>query len=166
MSDKKESLKAVRVELLPGKDNAYKMMYKIRKKHHPEIKHAKIALVYKIGLKPDKDGHLELGMCHKTSDLSKEFSTWDFVIFLNKESWNHERFSDKKKKALIDHELCHCGMSYTKDGHRKRDERKRFVYRTKKHDLEEFNAIVERHGIWKHDLELFAEALLKKRKNK
>jgi hypothetical protein len=164
MPDKKESLKAVRVELLPEKDNAYSMMSKIRKKYHQEIKHAKIALVYKIGLKPDKDGHLELGQCHKTSDLQKEFAEWDFVIFLNKESWNHERFSDKKKKALLDHELCHAGIVYTKDGHRKRDERKRFVYRVKHHDLEEFNDIVERHGIWKHDLELFAEALQKGKK--
>jgi hypothetical protein len=35
------------------------------------------------------------------------------------------------------------------------------VYRTRKHDLEEFSAIAERYGLWKRDLELFDAALTK-----
>jgi hypothetical protein len=39
------------------------------------------------------------------------------------------------------------------------DERGRLVYRTRKHDIEEFAVIVERYGCYKRDLEQFAAAL-------
>jgi hypothetical protein len=44
----------------------------------------------------------------------------------------------------------------------KYDERGRNVWRVRKHDIEEFQAIVERHGCYKRDLENFAKSLLKK----
>lgn len=45
------------------------------------------------------------------------------------------------------------------------DEYGRSVWRTRKHDIEEFHAVIERHGCYKKDLEKFAEALLKNRGN-
>lgn len=161
---KKESLKKVRIELIPEKESEYKLLTKMRKKYHPEMKRARIALAWRIAYKPDKDGHLILGMCHRTSDMLKEFAEYDYVILLNKEVWNDKEFDTRKKLALLDHELCHTGRVMNKDGHQKRDERKRYCFRIKKHDIEEFRSVVKHHGVWKHDLELFAEALLKKRK--
>ena len=162
--EEKESLKSVRVELIPENKSIYKIMNKVRKKYHRGLKRAKIALVWKIKSKPDKDGHLELGKCHKASDLQKELSVYDFVISLNKEAWNEEKFTKKMKYALIDHELCHAAPSMNKSGHQKKDVRGRYCFRMRDHDIEEFREIVERHGVWKRDLELFAEALLKRRK--
>ena len=40
-----------------------------------------------------------------------------------------------------------------------RDERDRIVYRIRKHDLEEFECIAARYGLWKRDLERFAKAI-------
>lgn len=162
--EKKESRKSVRVELIPENKSPYKYLRRMRKKYHENLKRAKIALVWRIALKPDKDGHLILGVCHRTSDLNKEFSEYDYYILLNKEVWSDKEFDDKKKNALIDHELCHCGRMVDKEGKHKKDERGRYLFRMKKHDIEEFRSVVKHHGIWKRDLELFAEALLKKRK--
>lgn len=53
---------------------------------------------------------------------------------LNSEAW---------RRALIDHELCHCGGN-SEDG-----------WELLSHDLEEFSAIVERHGLWKADVKDF-----------
>jgi hypothetical protein len=72
-------------------------------------------------------------------------------------------FTPAKKRALIDHELSHAGIVLNKDGEPKYDERGRNIWRTRKHDIEEFRDVVERHGCYKRDLTLFAEALLKKR---
>ena len=70
------------------------------------------------------------------------------------------------KYALIDHEMCHAAPVVNKEGKHKKDERDRYVWRMRDHDIEEFHEIVKRHGIWKRDLEIFAEALLKKGKKK
>ncbi len=52
---------------------------------------------------------------------------------------------------------------FDKDGARY-DERGRRVFRTRKHDIEEFRCIVERHGCYKTDLVAFAQAIVDKRK--
>lgn len=164
-----DSLKAVRVRLIPWEKDGkrtfpYRLLDKIRKKSHTSIKRAKIALAWRIALKPDRDGHLVLGMCKRASDLQRELADWDFVILLNKEVWKDKEFTTDKKMALLDHELCHAAPALTRDGEHKQDERGRYVWRIRKHDIEEFQGIVERHGCYKRDLEEFAEALLKRRR--
>ena len=60
----------------------------------------------------------------------------------------------------MDHELCHASVRCDKNsGEPMVDERNRLIYRIRKHDIEEFADIVERHGTYKRDLELFAQAL-------
>lgn len=163
---KKESLRDVKVKLIPPGTAPYRMMEKIRRKHHLEIKQARIALAWRKKYKPDKDGHLVLGKCQKVTDIVKELAPYDFVILLNKEVWNDPEFGQKRQRALLDHELCHAAAVYNKSGKQKKDIRGRFVFRMRDHEIEEFREIVERHGCYKKDLELFAEALLKKRKKK
>lgn len=103
-----------------------------------------------------------LGKCIKASDLQRELVAYDFVILLNKEVWESPEFTEEKKRALVDHELCHAAPAEDKDtGEQKTDEKGRPVWRIRKHDIEEFRCIVERHGRYKSDLEAFAEALLK-----
>lgn len=99
----------------------------------------------------------------RTTDLQREFMPYDFIILLNQEVWNDKEFGPEKKAALIDHELCHAEVALDRDGEPKVDERLRRVWRTRKHDIEEFRAVVQRHGCYKYDLEKFAETLLKRR---
>jgi hypothetical protein len=53
-----------------------------------------------------------------------------------------------QRAALVDHELCHFGVDEDEDGE--------LVLKIRGHDLEEFNAVVERHGLWRDDVQRFA----------
>ena len=161
---KEEKLKSVRVVLIEEGKSPYVILEKMRRRYHPELRKARIALAWRLSNKPDKDGHIVLGKCHKASDLQRELAQYDYVILLNKEAWNNEKFDKKKKYALMDHEMCHARPLLDKGGKIRKDERGRYCWRMRDHDIEEFHEIVDRHGIWKRDLEIFAEKLLKRRK--
>ena len=78
------------------------------------------------------------------------FSELQLLVEVNWEAWF--LLTPAQKVALIDHELCHFG--------REEDEKTGEVtYVTLPHDVEEFAAVVQRWGIWKHDLERFARAV-------
>lgn len=144
----------------------YQILWEVRNAHHQNLEGAEVALAWRKALKPDPEGHLVLGRCQRTSDLQREFSPYDYIILLNQEVWNEEEFTRDKKLALVDHELCHAEISTDQEGEVRIDERGRKVWRTKKHDIEEFYAIVQRHGCYKRDLEIFAEELLKRKAEK
>jgi len=158
--------KKIQFELIPPDENLepYKLLGEVRDKWHDDLITAKIALAWRKALKPDVDGHLVLGKCVKASDLQRELVEWDFVILLNQEVWRDIEFTADKKIALLDHELCHATQALDKDLEPKYDTKGRRVWRVRKHDIEEFQAVVSRHGTYKRDLERFAEALLQKRK--
>jgi putative metallopeptidase len=155
--------KPVNYDLIPDNNEAYKLLDTVRDKWHEDMYGAKIALAYRKRLKRDKDGFLMLGRCVKVSDLQKEFIPFDFIIVLNREVWTDISFDKKRKLALLDHEMCHASLSLDRDLERTTDEKGRTVYRTRRHDIEEFRSVVEHHGCYKADLEKFAESLLKKR---
>lgn len=56
-----------------------------------------------------------------------------------------------QQRALVDHELCHCDVSWDDDGNPKLGLRG--------HDVEEFAAIVRRHGFWQADVTRFSQAV-------
>jgi len=162
--------KAIAFSLIPPMDNghepeAYRIMREVRDAYHPDLEGAKIALAWRKRLKADKDGHLLLGKCMKATDLQRELVNWDYVILLNQEVFQDTAFTVEKRRALIDHELCHATRQLDKFLAPANDEKGRAVWRMRKHDIEEFRCIVERHGCYKKDLEKFADALLKHRGN-
>ncbi len=71
----------------------------------------------------------------------------DFVIEIREEAW--DRLSLEQQEALIDHELSHMGV----------DDEGCYM---KHHDVAEFKAVIERHGLWDRDLEEFAETVRKR----
>lgn len=139
----------------------YKLMEELRKEHHESIKEAKIILAYRKGWKSNVDGHLILGKCVKASELQRELVDWDFVILLNFEVWNSKEFDRKKKLALLDHELCHAEPALDKEGEPKVNASGKKVWRIRDHDLQEFHEIVARHGLYKSDIQKFAEVIMK-----
>jgi hypothetical protein len=143
----------------------YELLSEIRAEHHFDTAEANIALAWKKGTKPDADGRLCLGRCVKASDLQRELVDYDFVIVLNKEVWEDPEFSREKRLALLDHEMCHAARAVDDEGVKKIDSKGRPVYRVRGHDIEEFHEIVDRHGIWKGDLEKFAKVLEARRKS-
>ena len=104
-------------------------------------------------------------MAVKSSDLVKLLTKgkadgYDFAILLNQEICTNEAWNEERMSALLDHELVHCELARDpKTQAIKRDECGNPVYRIRGHDIEEFREIVERHGLWKSDLESFAESI-------
>lgn len=140
----------------------YRMMSDLIHEHHSHLRDAKIALAWHAGWKADVDGRVVLGRCKRASDLDRQLSEFDFVIILNREFWTAPEVTIEQKQALLDHELCHAEVVIdpTSDEPHE-DESGRTVYRIRRHDIEEFSEIVERHGCYKKDLEQFAAALLR-----
>lgn len=138
----------------------YKLLRELVKTQHTHLLDARIAIAWCTSWKPDVDGRCILGKCVKASDLHRELAPYDFVILLKKSFWQDLHVTSEQRAALLDHELCHAGVRCDeRTGDPIIDERGRKAYRLVKHDVEEFNAIVQRHGIWKRDIEAFFAAL-------
>jgi hypothetical protein len=136
----------------------YRVMEELLKTEHGHLEGVKIAIAWRLGWRADTDGYLKIGQCRKRGDLDRELDTFDFVIMLNKEAF--PTLSDKQKRAVIDHELCHAKVVVDTDGNPKRDDRDRLVCRIRKHDVEEFRDVVERHGLYTAHLSAIAQAAI------
>ena len=168
---KEESVKnrkKIKDELIDKKVDAgrelYELLHRLVADHHPHLLEASIALAWHDGWSRDQDGRLTLGRARKVSDLDYQLMEYDFVIQLNRDVWAGDILSDAQKEAIVDHELCHCDLKIGDDGEPARDELGRIVWRIRKHDIEEFAAVVERHGLWKRDVEQFVRAALRNRR--
>lgn len=162
--DKPAKRKKITVKLIDrehaGKvTEPYRLMEEIRAKDHGHLDGVNIAIAWRLGWRADANKILQLGSCRKRGDLDRELDEFDFVILLNQEAW--PTLDDKQKAALIDHELCHAQVVNDIDGNAKYDDRDRLVCRIRKHDVEEFRQIVERHGCWTSDLSAIAQAVIK-----
>lgn len=73
-----------------------------------------------------------------------------FVIEISEPVWRI--LDDKQRRALVDHELCHCTTAFDEDTGE-------LTLKVRSHDLEEFRAVVDRHGIWRDDIQSFADAI-------
>lgn len=141
----------------------YEIMESLVEKHHGHLSEAAIAIAWRFGWKANADGRVTLGQAKKGGDLDRELHGYDFVILLNHEAVNGGTLKQHQLRALIDHELCHCQVSKDKNGEAMTDENGRTVYRIRKHDIEEFQEIVARHGLWKDELEAFVAAVKEKK---
>lgn len=163
--EKQAKRKKVSYELIPREspvgEPMYAMLDDLVGSHHEELDEteARIALAWNLTWKPDCDGRVTLGKCKKASDLDRELHEFDFVIMLQAEFWQDAEVEDWRRRALLDHELSHAAVKLDSAGDPVIDEKGRYVYRTRKHDIEEFSHIVARHGCYKRDLEVFAMAL-------
>ena len=138
----------------------YDRLSRLVEQFHPELRDATIALAWCTSWKPDVDGYCPLGKCKRASDLDRELAPFDFVILLLESFWTSLGVTDEQRDALLDHELCHATVKLDRrTGDPVIDARGRTVYRLRKHDIEEFACIAERHGMWKRNLELFAQAM-------
>lgn len=163
MPRKPKAPKAITYQLIGRSDELRAQMYELLDRlvadHHEELhrENARIVLAWCTSWKPDVDGRVTIGKCKKASDLDRELAPFDFVILLSKHFWLGA--SETQRAALIDHELMHAAVKYDDSGEPVMDARGRTVFRTRKHDLEEFADVVARHGCYKRDLEQFARAL-------
>jgi len=107
------------------------------REYHPALGEAKIIYLFRDKA-PKHKGKVTLGAARRTSPVEKTLTGYDFVIWIAKDEWSD--MDIKKRRALVDHELSHCGL----------DENGNWtIY---EHDFAGFNAVLKRHGYWKSDL--------------
>ena len=107
--------------------------------------HAKIA--YVASYKKAK----WLGKCQVVPAIFKLLTDYDYIIYVNVEGY--EELSYKQKEALIFHELEHIAWKQNiKDPEVGK-------WTTRRHDMEEFNSVVQKYGRWLGDVEEFSSSL-------
>jgi hypothetical protein len=118
----------------------------IRKTHHEHLEDAKIAYVVVPG-SPKSKGKTVLGKCRGITGVMTLVTDADFIIQVPWGQW--QKLSDSQREAVLDHELAHCGADV--------DEKTGDTfYRILPHDVEEFSAIIDRHGLYMPDRVEFA----------
>jgi predicted metallopeptidase len=115
---------------------------------HQELAPARIDYVFRSKASRSR-GHVVLGKARKITGLSAFLAGNGndpfFVVEIALDEW--VMLDEDGKRALVDHELCHLNM----------DDEGGLDLRG--HDLEEFEAIVRRHGLWREPLQSFAVAV-------
>ena len=127
---------------------------------HTHLKDLKIAYLFKqrtdhyvVPAKPKRlraGKKITLARTRLVSKIYEQLLQQDFkfIIEFDRDYW--ELLDSGQQEALVDHELSHCGNDA--EG-----------YYLKHHEIEEFRGVVERHGLWKSDIEAFAASIDKQR---
>lgn len=116
---------------------------------HPHLRTARILYLFTTQ-KTKKCEAVVLGKAKKLSALQKFLSSgnqsvgdgYDFILQFDIFEW--KELTEAQRRALVDHELCHCGIGES-------------GWKLRGHDIEEFRAVIERHGDWKRDVRAFIE---------
>lgn len=120
-------------------DHLLDMARSIIRDQHEHLLEARIAFLYRSEASKS-GGKLILGMAKKVSPEMQTLIDFDFLIWISKPHFDNLEID--QQRALVDHELCHCGRNINEE------------WIIKKHDFEEFWKIIERHGLWSYDLQV------------
>lgn len=112
---------------------------------HQDLANAQVLCVFRDKAATSR-GRTVLGKARHIGGLTRflitEVTSPLFVLEIAANTW--ETLTDEQRRALVDHELSHLRIEQDDDGH--------WIGGTRGHDLEEFVAVVERHGLWKADV--------------
>lgn len=137
----------------------------IIQKHRPYLGHVKITYMFR----PEgsvTDDKVIAGMCVRVDDRNRSVHDYDFIIEIAKDVWD-EAPTEEFKTALVDHELGHAGIRMDEEGDVRYDEKtnrpKTYI---KKHDIEEFEDVLDRHGAYHKALRNFLDAFARNKARK
>lgn len=120
---------------------------KVITQYYSDLLNTKFKLVFDMKEIPTK-----LGSIRRVSEREKcSGIDADLMLIVAGVWWN--KTENASKEALIDHELAHVEYVIKEDGSKQ--------YKMRKHDIEEFLSVVERHGAWTIQLHMFNEVLRK-----
>jgi hypothetical protein len=108
--------------------------------------------------KPNQSGLVVLGKAKAFSEAERTAGTPSFLIVLLYNFW--EQATDAQRRALIDHELCHCGVKEPDcddDGASDVDAEPKPIML--QHEFVGFHAELDRNGAWDHTLKLVQKQL-------
>lgn len=111
----------------------------IIEEHHPDLVTADILFLMRDPPAKSK-GQEVLGKARLSTPVERALTRRDlaFTIEIQEEWWGTAKHS--QRKALLDHELCHCVGDIDADGGP--------AWGLRGHDIEEFFDVIERHGSW------------------
>jgi len=123
-----------------------------------------VSIVYYCKEKASKKaGKLTLATAKKISPKDNVIHSFDgkpdvvFAIEIAADAWG--QLNDIQKKAVLHHEICHCGFETDDNGNT--------TPIIMPHDIEEFSEVVKEHGYYMKDIQIFvAEILEKEEKDK
>jgi len=123
------------------------------KEHHRHLTNVEIKYVFTDTIQR-RAGKETWGTARKVSNLAAFLAGQDemeetasfFVISITAPIWSF--LTPEKRRALVDHELCHCWIDLD-------SEEPKLVLVG--HDLEEFVGVIQRHGLWRDDVQKFVE---------
>lgn len=126
--------------------------------YHSHLSTARIKYVFR-SVPAEERGQIVWGKAKKVTGLNAwltveaDQKTYEksepqpfFVMEIAETVW--VQLEEKQKRALVDHELTHFDVDVDTG-----------KYSLRPHDLEEFNIIVRRHGLWRDEVKLFVDAV-------
>lgn len=117
--------------------------------HHAHLNEGRILLLFRdqAGKKAGKlTAATASKMSAKDNAIADAAPPYAFKIIIANDLWLLN--GSAWRRALIDHELCHC-VGNSEDG-----------WELLGHDIEEFAEVIERHGLWKADVKDFCERVV------
>lgn len=143
-------------------EEVYGVMDTLVAEHHPHLveAEAEIALIWL--LTPSySSGKLILGRAQRAATMAnalaglvakKNHRDFNFVISLDAGAW--ERLAPDQREAVMDHLLCHCFCELKEQDP---NGNAGWQWKIRRHDIEEFTEVVQRHGLYMTDLQEFVE---------
>lgn len=119
-------------------------------KYHTHLAEARILYLFREGKWSSQD-RTTWGKAVKVSDRDRYIHGYDFLVIINEEVW-HE-LDEPAREALVDHELSHCGQ------------KENGTWCVWGHDLEDFAAVVRRHGLWNENVRRYLKAAERRKDN-
>lgn len=109
----------------------------IIQEHHSHLVEANIKYLFRTGNWEVKKRDT-WGQAKKVGKEVNFLTGHDFIVTIHRDVW--EQLSPDHKRALLDHELQHCSAGTDDAGNK--------VWYIQGHDVEDFHAIIRRHGFW------------------
>jgi predicted metallopeptidase len=127
-----------------------KMAKDLIREHHPELVSLDIVYLWS-NRNMQKGGKEIIAKICKASALIKSLTGHDVIVIASYPQF--QSLTDKQKRACIDHELCHVLIDEDVAGTPK--------VKIVAHDVEEFGAVIERHGLYMSDLTMLGRVVRK-----
>jgi hypothetical protein len=122
------------VEYSKARGDVVALVQAVIEQHHPDLAGARIGVLMRETA-PKVGGIRRIyGKARKVSAEQYPFMPYDFVIWFAEDVW--AELNGLQRRALVDHELCHCTVTPEEEA------------RIQRHDMEEFYVIIERYGFW------------------
>jgi predicted metallopeptidase len=141
-------------------DDVEEVAAKLIAEHHTDLRDIDIKYVFRDTASKSR-GNIVLGKARKVSGLNAALvalvgrkkaaeGAEFFVVEIAHDMWT--TLTKEQRIALVDHELCHFEVEYPEDAEKER------TIHIGGHDVEEFTAVIERHGAWRPPIEELVRA--------